>query len=150
MALKERLRQDVASAMRSGDAERRDALRLLLAAIKQVEVDSRTNLDDAGVLAVLNKQAKQRRESIADYERAGRPEAAARESAELDIILSYLPQTLSREAVAEMAGKAIAETGASDMKDMGRVMGRLMPELKGKADGQLVSDVVRELLGHGR
>lgn len=150
MALKERLRNDVASAMRSGDTARRDTLRLLLAAIKQVEVDGRTTLDDAGVLAVLHKQAKQRRESIADYEKAGRAESVASETAELELIQSYLPQMLSREEVIELASKIIAEVGATDAKDMGRVMGRLMPRLKGKADGQMVSDVVRELLAQGR
>ncbi len=146
MGLKERLRSDMAGAMRSGDTTSRDALRLLLAAIKQVEVDTRTSLDDEGVTAVLSKQAKQRTESIADFEKAGRPEAAAGERIELEIIRSYLPQMMSREQVAEAASAAISESGAVGMADMGKVMGQLMPQLRGRADGRLVSEVVRELL----
>ncbi len=103
MTLKEQLRLDTADAMREGDNEKRDTLRLLLAAIKQTEVDSRQELDDAGVQLVLTKQAKQRRESIADYEKAGRDDIADLEKAELVIIESYLPQLMTREEIAEIA-----------------------------------------------
>lgn len=150
MKLKERLVADLATAMRQGETEKRDTLRLLLAAIKQVEVDSRATLDEAGVQAVLMKQAKQRRESIADFEKAGRPESAAKEKAELDIIESYLPQMMARQDIAALASEVIGELGATDMKSMGQVMGRLMPRLKGQADGRLVSEVVRELLGQAK
>jgi uncharacterized protein YqeY len=132
--------------MRTGDKEKRDTLRLLLAAIKQVEVDGRTTLDDADVQIILTKQAKQRRESIAEYEAAGRQEQADHEEAELDIIESYLPQMMSRQEVEEIAAQTIADLGADSPKDMGRVMGRLMPQVKGRANGSLVSDVVRDLL----
>ncbi|UCC50400.1 MAG: GatB/YqeY domain-containing protein [Anaerolineaceae bacterium] len=121
-------------------------LRLLLAAIKQVEVDGQTTLDDADVQIILAKQAKQRRESIAEYEAAGRQEQADHEKAELDIIESYLPQMMSRQEVEEIAAQTIADLGADGPKDMGRVMGRLMPQVKGRADGSLVSEVVRDLL----
>jgi len=146
MAIEEQLRVDLADAMRAGDTEKRNTIRLLLAAIKQAEVDEQKTLDNAGVQAVLAKQAKQRRESIADYEQAGRSDLASQEKAELVIIDSYLPQQMSREQIAEIASKTIAELGVSNPNDMGMVMGRLMPELKGQADGRLVNEVVRELL----
>ena len=146
MAIEKQLRDDLADAMRDGDAEKRNTLRLLLAAIKQTEVDEQKTLDDAGVQAVLGKQAKQRRESIADYEQAGRLDLADQEKAELEIIEYYLPQQMSREQIAEIASRIIAEVGASSSKDMGKVMGQLMPQLKGQADGRLVNEVVRELL----
>ena len=146
MTLKEQLRLDMADAMRAGDKVKRDTIRLLLAAIKQVEVDGQQSLDDADVQTVLAKQAKQRRESIADYERAGRADIADLEKAELVIIESYLPQMMSREEITEVATQTIADLGADGPKDTGRVMGSLMPQVKGKADGRLVSEVVRELL----
>ena len=146
MTLKEPLRLDMADAMRAGDKEKRDTIRLLLAAIKQIEVDGQLSLDDAGVQTVLAKQAKQRRESIVDYERAGRADIADLEKAELVIIESYLPQMMSREEITEVATQTIADLGADGPKDTGRVMGSLMPQVKGKADGRLVSEVVRELL----
>jgi uncharacterized protein YqeY len=146
MDFKERLRTDVAAAMRQGDAEKRDTLRLLLAAIKQAEVDGQTSLDDDGVQAILMKQAKQRRESIADFEKANRPEMVAAEKAELAIIESYLPKMLDREEIRDIAAKTIEELRVTDAKGMGKVMGRLMAQLKGKADGNLVNQVVRELL----
>lgn len=132
--------------MRSGEAERRDVLRLLVAAIKQEEVDQRQTLEDSQVQEVLVKQAKQRRESIVDAEQAGRPDLAEAEQRELTIIEEYLPQQMSRDEVEAVARQVIEELGVQDMKSMGQVMGRLMPQLKGQADGRVVSDVVRELL----
>ncbi len=146
MSVKENLQKDRIAAMREGDTAKRNALGLLLAAIKQEEVDNQTSLDDAGVLAVLSKQAKQRRESITDYEKAGRPEAAANEQAELTIIESYLPQQMGRGEIMAIAAEIVAELGVTDAKGMGQVMGKLMPRLKGQADGRLVNEVVRDLL----
>ena len=146
MSMKETLQKDRITAMREGDTEKRNAVGLLLAAIKQEEIDSQTTLDDAGVTAVLTKQAKQRRESIADYEKAGRPEMAANEQAELAIIESYLPQQMGREEIKAIAAEVVAELDVHDAKGMGQVMGKLMPRLKGQADGRLVNEVVRELL----
>jgi uncharacterized protein len=143
---KERLQADIRKAMKAGDNERRNTLRLMQAAIKQEEVDRQTELDEAGVQAVLAKQAKQRRESIADYRAAGRPEMAAQEEAELAVIEAYLPQMMSREEVEKAATAVIAQVGAVDIKSMGAVMAQLMPQLKGKADGRLVNEVVRDLL----
>lgn len=146
MQLKDQLRQDMVAAMRSGDEARRDLLRMLIAAVKQAEVDGGAPLDDEGVRAVLARQAKQRRESIADAEAARRLDLAAQEEAELALIMSYLPQMMSRAEVREAAAAVIAESGATDIKSMGQVMGRLMPQLQGKAEGHLVGEVVRELL----
>ena len=146
MSLKEQLRTDMADAMRTGDKEKRDTLRLLLAAVKQVEIDDQKELTDDDVVEVLNKQAKQRRESIADYGAAGREDLVHEEEAQLAIIDTYLPTQLSREQIAELAGQVIGDIGAESPKDMGQVMGRLMPQVKGIADGRLVNEVVRELL----
>ena len=146
MSMKETLQQERIAAMRAGDTAKRNAVGLLLAAIKQEEVDNQMTLDDEGVMEVLQRQAKQRRESIADYEKAGRPEMAATEEAELTIIESYLPQQMSREQITAVAAEIIAELGVTDARGMGQVMGRLMPKVKGQADGRLVNEVVRELL----
>jgi uncharacterized protein YqeY len=146
MSLKDRMRDDVAEAMRAGDKSRRDVLRMMLAAVKQEEVDEQIELDDDGVQSVLIIQAKQRRESIADAEKANRPDLAAQEEAELRIIEDYLPGQLTEDEVRAVASAIIAELGASEMKDMGRVMGKLMPKLKGQADGRMVSQAVRDLL----
>jgi uncharacterized protein len=146
MELKAQLKSDLAAAMREGEAEKRNTLRMLLAAIKQIEVDEQTTLDEEAVQAVLSKQAKQRRESIADAEKAGRPRMAEQEMVELEIIETYLPQMMTEDDVRRVAAEVVAEVGATDMKDMGRVMGQLMPRLQGNADGRVVSSVVRQLL----
>ena len=146
MNLKEQLRTDMATAMRDGDNDKRNTLRMLLAAVKQTEVDDQVTLDDAGVQVVLTKQAKQRRESINDYEKAGRTEMAANEKMELAFIESYLPQMMDKEEVRVLAAQVITELGITDMKGMGQLMGKLMPQLKGQADGRIVNEVVRELL----
>ena len=148
MTLRDQLNDDVKNAMRTKDVETRDTLRLLLAAIKQEEIDNQTTLDDAGVQAVLNKQAKQRRESIEEYTRANRLDLAEEEEQQLEIIERYLPQMMSREEVEAVAKAVIAETGVTDAKGMGQVMGKLMPQVKGKADGRLVNEVVRDLLNN--
>lgn len=146
MTIKDRLEQDLKNAMRTHDAFRRDTLRSLLAAIKQEEVDTRQEAGDEMTLAVLRKQAKQRHETIADAERAGREEMIAEARAELAIIDAYLPQMMPRDEIRRHAQQVIDELGVSDVSGMGRVMGVLMPRLQGKADGRDVSDVVRQLL----
>jgi uncharacterized protein len=146
MELKDRLRNDMADAMRSGDHQRRDLLRMLIAAVKQEEIDSGQPLADAGVQAVLQRQAKQRRESIADARSADRADLVAQEEAELALIEQYLPQMMSRDEIRQLAVQTIADLNATGVKSMGRVMGQLMPRLQGKAEGHVVSDVVRELL----
>lgn len=146
MSLKEQLKQDTIDASKSGDNRKRDILRMLQAAIKQIEIDDRVTLDDAGVLQVLTKQAKQRRESIAEYTKAGRDDLVEQEAYELGVIEAYLPQMMSKEEIEVLVKQAIADTGATSSKDMGKVMGKLMPQVKGKADGRLVNEVVREQL----
>lgn len=146
MSLKEQLKQDTIDASKSGDNRKRDILRMLQAAIKQIEIDDRVTLDDAGVLQVLTKQAKQRRESIAEYTKAGRDDLVEQEAYELGVIEAYLPQMMSKEEIEVLVKQAIADTGAASSKDMGKVMGKLMPQVKGKADGRLVNEVVREQL----
>ncbi len=146
MTIRERLENDVREAMRSQAKERRDTLRILLAAIKQEEVDTRQQAGDEMVLAVLRRQAKQRHETIADAERAGREALAGEARAELAIIDEYLPQMMSREQIERHAAEVIEELGASGLGSMGKVMGALMPRLQGQADGRDVSTVVRQLL----
>ena len=146
MSLKEKLQNDTKAAMREGQTERRDVLRLLLAAIKQVEVDSGKTLDDKGVEDLLMKQMKQRRESIADYEKAGRAEQAAQEKAEVTVIEEYLPKMMTREEIEAVVAAAITHLNITSAKEMGRLMGHLMPQVKGKADGRLVNEVVKEMM----
>lgn len=144
--VREQLMADLKRAMQSGDADRRNTLRLLLAAIKQEEVDSGRSLDDEGIVSVLMKQARQRRESIDQYEQGGRADLAEGEKKELAVIEGYLPRFMSAEELRQLATTVIAETGVQDVRGMGQVMGRLMPLVKGQADGRLVNQVVRELL----
>ena len=146
MGIKAQLQADVKEAMKSGATDKRDVIRSLLAAIKQVEIDERVELDDKGVLAVITKQAKQHRESIADFEKGGRDNLVAEEKAILVIIDGYLPQQMSEDEVRTIAAATIAELGATNPKAMGQVMNALMGKLKGQADGKVVSKVVRELL----
>lgn len=143
---KARLQAALKEAMSNKDNFRRDTLRLMMSAIKQVEVDERKELSADEVVAVLQKEAKKRRESIDEMEKAGRVALAENEKHELTLIEEFLPKQLSREEVAALARDAIAQSGAASAKDMGKVMGVLMPKVKGLADGKLVNDVVRELL----
>ncbi len=146
MSLTEQLQADMKTAMRDGDAHRRDTLRMALAAVQNAAKDKRADLTDEETLAVLTKQVKTRRESIKAYADAGRDDLAAREQAEIDVLQPYLPEQMSEEEVRALVAQAIADTGASSPKDMGRVMGALMPRTKGRADGKLVSSLVNEAL----
>jgi len=133
-------------AMRSKDNTRRDVVRMSLNALKQVEIDTQQKLSAEEAVSVLQKEARKRRESIDEMEKAGRAELAAQERMELDILEEFLPRQLSREQVETLAREAIAQTGAKAPGDMGKVMGALMPRVKGMADGKLVNQIVRELL----
>ncbi len=144
---KERIQQDLKAAMKSGDTQRREVLRLLMAAFKQVEVDQRIELAESDALGILTSEAKKRREAIEEMDRAGRTELADQERYELGVIEMYLPEQLSRDDIEALAREAIQEVGATTPKDMGQVMRVLMPRLKGQADGKLVNVIVRELLG---
>ncbi len=144
---KSRITDAVKQAMRAGDRTRLGTLRLLTAAIKQREVDERSELDDAAVTALLSKQVKQRQESIRQYEQAGRDDLAERERAEIAVIQEFLPQPLSDAEVDELIDAAIREAGAASVRDMGKVMGVLRPRLQGRADMGTVSGRVKERLG---
>jgi len=146
MSLKTRINDDVKAAMRGGDARRRDALRLLLAALKQREVDERKDLADADVVAVIDKMIKQRREAIAQFEKGGRQDLAQNEQLELDLLQTYMPQALSDDAVEAAVAEAIAVAGAKAPSDMGKVMGALKGKLAGRADMTKVSALVRAKL----
>jgi uncharacterized protein YqeY len=146
MSLKDGLTEDLKQAMRQGDERRKTTIRLVRAAIINAEIERGGELGDDEVLAVIAKQAKQRRESIAEFAKAGRQELVDQEEEELHILLSYLPAQMSRDEIEVSARQVIAEVGATSMAQMGDVMRRLMSELKGKADGGLVNQVVREIL----
>ena len=134
MDLKARIQDDMKSAMRAGEKERLATIRLILAGIKQREVDERIQLDDTQVLAVLEKMVKQRRESIAQFEAGGRADLVAKESAELAVLAGYLPEQLSEQELDQLIAATIADTGASSIKDMGKVMNALKAKVQGRAD----------------
>jgi uncharacterized protein len=146
MPLKERITEDMKASMRSGDKERLAGIRLILAGIKQREVDERIQLDDTQVLAVLDKMIKQRRESITQFEAGGRADLVARESAELAVLLAYLPAQLSDVEVESAIRAAIASTGATSMKDMGKVMAAVKPQVQGRTDMGALSARIKSLL----
>lgn len=145
-SLKQRILNDVKQAMRDKDKARLGALRLITAAIKQKEVDERVELDDAGVLVVLDKLAKQYRDSIEQYRQAGRDDLVEKESHELNVVTEYLPEQLNDTELDALIQKAVEETGASSMADMGKVMGVLKPKVQGRADMGEVSARVKALL----
>lgn len=144
---KEKILEDIKTAMKAKDKERLGTLRLISAAIKQREVDDRDDLDEDGMLAVLEKMVKQRKESISQYKDAGRDDLLATEEAELGIIREYMPEAMPQEEVEAMIRQTIDETGASSMKDMGKVMGKLKGQLQGRADMSEVSKQIKAMLG---
>lgn len=145
--LKSRIQEDVKSAMRARDRERLGALRLITAAIKQKEVDDRVELDDGAVVAVLEKMIKQRRDSIEQYQKAGRDELAAIEANEIEVIQNYMPAAMEDSELEALIDTTLQQTGASGMKDMGKVMGALKAKVQGRADMGAVSAKVRARLG---
>jgi uncharacterized protein len=144
--LKQQITEDMKAAMRAGDTKRRDAIRLLRAAIKQREIDERIELDDVAVIAVIEKMLKQRKDSIAQYEAAHRDDLADAEKYEVSVLQAYMPEALSDTEVEGVIGKAISAVGAKGQQDMGRVMGVLKSELAGRADMSKVSALVRAKL----
>ena len=146
MSMKTRLEQDLQQAMRSGDAVRKSTIRMALAAIKLAEVERRGPLDNDAMLAVLHKEVKTRHETIADAEKASRPDLIEAARAELDVLRGYLPRPLSGDELEALARQAIAESGATSLKEVGQVMKLLMPRLQGRADGKTASEKVRGLL----
>ena len=149
MSLKERITQDMKDAMRAADKERLGNIRMLQAAIKQREVDERITLDDAQVLAVIEKMIKQRREAIAQFESGGRADLAEKEASEVKLLQAYLPEQLSQADLEALIAAAITETGASSVKDMGKVMGLVKTRAAGRADMGAVSALIKSKLGAG-
>ena len=147
MTLKQRVTEDMKAAMRAKDPARLSAVRLLLAAMKQKEVDERVELSDADVLGIIDKMVKQRRESIVQYEKAARADLVAVEKFEIEVLSGYLPQQLTQAEVDQAIAAAVAESGASGVKDMGKVMALLKPRLAGRADMGRVSGLVKTKLG---
>jgi uncharacterized protein YqeY len=147
MALKDRITEDMKTAMRAGDKERLATVRLLLAAIKQREVDERITLDDGQVLAVIEKMIKQRRESISQFESGGRSDLVAKETAEIGVLQGYLPAQLSPAEIDALIAEAIAATGAASIKDMGKVMGFVKPKAQGRTDMGALSARIKQKLG---
>lgn len=148
MTLRARLTEDLRSALRGRDERRKSTIRLLLAAIRNAEIAAGTELDDAGIQQVVSREVRQRRESIEEFRKGGRQDLVDKEQAELDLLLTYLPQQMDRAEIEAAARRVIAETGARGLQDKGKVMPALINQLRGRADGREINEVVTELLRH--
>ncbi len=144
--LKQQIQDEMKSAMKGGDKPRLGVIRLIMSAMKQIEVDERKELTDADILSILDKMTKQRRESAAQYEQAGRDDLLEQEKYEISVLAEFLPEALSEEEINSMIEEVIASTGASSIKDMGKVMGQLKPKLQGRADMGAVSGKIKARL----
>ncbi len=149
MSIVETIRSEMTAAMKSGDARRRDIMRLLMASLDNARIEARHELDDGDAVGVLQREAKQRRDSMEEYEKGGRDDLVRREQEELEAITAFLPAGLTDGEVAELARAVIAELGASGPGDLGKVMGPLMQRIAGRADGRRANELVRELLVAG-
>lgn len=145
--LKTQIQEDMKAAMRAHEQKQLDVIRLLLAAVKQREVDERIVLDDTQVLAVIDKMIKQRRDSVTQYQAGGREDLANQEIFEIELLQKYLPTPLTEAEITQLVQDAIAATGAASVKDMGKVMGMIKPKLQGRADAGAVSGKIKTLLG---
>lgn len=145
--MKEQLTAEMKTCMKAKDKERLQVVRSLLAAIKQVEIDNQTTVDDAGVLAILDKAMKQRRDSHQQFTDADRPDLAEQEAYEMSVIQDFMPQALTEDEINALIDDAMTKTGANSMKDMGKVMGLLKPEMQGRADMGEVSKLIKAKLG---
>jgi uncharacterized protein YqeY len=146
MSQKDKLQQDMKTAMKARDELRTSTIRLAISAVRNTEIDKGHELNDQEVIEVLAKEAKMRREAVEGAEKAGRPDVAERENKELEILSEYLPKQLSEAEITEIVEQVVAETGATGMSDRGKVMSALMPRIKGRADGKLASQVVEQIL----
>ena len=146
MSLKAEIHNAMKDAMRAKDKPRLGAIRLIQAEVKRIEVDERTEIDDQRLVAIMDKMVKQRRDSITQYQTAGREELAAIEIAEIEVIQDFLPTALTEQEIADLIQAAIASTGAESMRDMGKVMGILKPQIQGRADAGVVSADVKKAL----
>jgi uncharacterized protein YqeY len=148
-SIKDRIREDLKASMKAKDKVRLNVIRMMMAAVKQREVDERIELDDSQVIVILDKMLKQRRESIAQFSKAGRDELVAIEQQEILVIQDFLPQPLTEQEISGLITDAIAQSGASSIKDMGKVMGLIKPKMQGRADMSTVSIAIKELLNAG-
>ena len=146
MSLKEILAEDLKSAMKDKDIVRKNTVQMVRAAVLQIEKDKKVTLDDEGVLDVVAKQLKQRKDSLPDYEKSGRDDLIAELKAEIDVLMKYLPEQLTKEELEVIVKDAIASTGASSIKDMGKIMSCVMPQTKGRADGKMINEIARAML----
>ena len=146
MSIKDKLKDDLKTAMLEKDTTRKNVVQLIKAGVLQVEKDKKITLDDEGVLDVIAKQLKQRRDSLPDYEKSGRDDLIAQLKREMELLMEYLPAQLTHDELVEIVKDAIEETGASQIKDMGKIMAVVMPKTKGRADGKEINAIAKELL----
>lgn len=146
MSLKDKLAQDLKSAMMDKNVIRKNVVQMIRAGVLQIEKDKRITLDDDGVLEVIAKQLKQRKDSLPDYEKSGRSDLIAELKAEIGYLMEYLPEQLSEEELTVIVKAAVVEVGATTVKDMGRVMAAVMPKTKGRADGRMINEIAKKLL----
>ena len=146
MSLKDRISEEMKEAMKAHEKERLAVIRMVRSAIRQTEIDGKTELDDAGVIAVISKELKMRKDSLEEFQKGGREDLVEKTQKEIEVLLPYLPAQLSQEEIEGLVREAVEATGASSMKDMGKVMGVLMPKVKGRADGKLVNSIVKGML----
>ena len=147
MSLKERLLEDMKNAMKDKDVIKKNTVQMARAAILQVEKDNRITLDDDGIIDILAKEVKKRRESLPDFEKSGRQDLIENLKAEIDVLLQYLPQQLTEEELEVIVRQAIQDTGAATVKDTGRIMQAVMPQVKGRADGKMINSIVKKIIG---
>ena len=145
--LKDKLKDDLKSAMKDKDVVRKNVVQMIRSGVLQIEKDNKVTLDDDGVLEVIAKQLKQRRDSLPEYEKSGRDDLIAQLKREMELLMEYLPAQLSTEELEAIVKEAVAQTGASSVKDMGKVMAEVMPKTKGRADGKEINRIARALLG---
>ena len=146
MSLKETLANDLKTAMKEKDIVRKNTVQMIRAGVLQIEKDNKVTLDDEGVIEVIAKQLKQRKDSLPDYEKSGRSDLIAELKAEIGYLTAYLPEQLSEEELTVIVKDAIAQVGAETVKDMGKVMGAVMPKTKGRADGRMINEIAKKLL----
>lgn len=147
MSLKERLLEDMKNAMKDKDVIKKNTVQMARAAILQVEKDNRITLDDDGIIDIIAKEVKKRREVLPDFEKSGRQDLIDNLKAEIDVLLQYLPQQLTEEELEVIVRQAIQETGATTVKDTGRIMQAVMPQVKGRADGKMINMIVKKIIG---
>ncbi len=147
MGLKEKINGDLKEAMLARDKIRTSTLRLLIASIKNAEIEKRREISDEEFIEIINREVRKRKEAIAEFEKGNRPDLVEKELSEMNILKQYLPEEIPVEELKKMLARVIEELGASSLKDLGRVMSRIMPEVKGRADGKMVNQLAREMLG---